>query len=184
MTAQISDTVVFRDEKFSIAGMNGQGLFNPGDFGLEPYGVCSACWRGYFCRYAVRNDGLYLSKLNVWQEERRFPEINGVNPVREELWGDAYSDINLKMTYTGGMLLAKDFIQEMYVHMGFHRTWCYEIIFELIFEHGELQSETDQSGRMRHIREMLGDKAVGPPSIEPDDLMKWIAESFSLDYRL
>jgi hypothetical protein len=33
----------------------------------------------------------------------------------------AYRDLRQLIEFTGGLLLADDFIRELYVHMGFHR---------------------------------------------------------------
>lgn len=43
---------------------------------------------------------------------------------------------------SGGLLLGEGFIQELYVHMGFHPAWKYLHVIELIFEGGQLHKRT------------------------------------------
>lgn len=65
MTAQISDSVSFEHQNFSIAGINGKGLFDPADHGIRPVPLTSACWRGFHCEYEVRDAVLLLRKVHL-----------------------------------------------------------------------------------------------------------------------
>lgn len=47
MTAQIPDSILLQDKKFSIVGMNGNELFNSVDFDLYPFRSITSWWRGY-----------------------------------------------------------------------------------------------------------------------------------------
>jgi hypothetical protein len=63
MTAQIPDSFLFQDKKFSIAGIHGTGLFNPVDRNLQPLPRVTGCWRGFVCTYKTHSDELLLDSL-------------------------------------------------------------------------------------------------------------------------
>jgi hypothetical protein len=64
VTAQISDTVVYRRRSYSATGVKGTGQFEPSLHGLRPVAISPACWRRYYCRYSVLPHGV-PSRLEV-----------------------------------------------------------------------------------------------------------------------
>jgi hypothetical protein len=53
MTAQMPDLFRFQGEDYDLAGISAGGLFSPSQFGLEPKGTCTACWRGSQAVFAL-----------------------------------------------------------------------------------------------------------------------------------
>lgn len=47
MTAQISDTFLFKGDQYSLIGMSGGDLISPEQFGMEPKMIHTACYRGF-----------------------------------------------------------------------------------------------------------------------------------------
>lgn len=153
--------------------------------------MISACWRGYVATYTILDDILVLKELDVTLgkfEDKKFfpttgPEINGVQPEidPDSLSSNFYQDVNLPIKLTGGILIARDFIGELYVHMGFHPAWKFREVHELIFEDGKLIEKMDLSAKMAEIRDELADKPLKPG---PDmmDQGEWIDSTFRLDY--
>lgn len=150
MTAQFNDLFHYQEKDFSIAGISAGDLFSPADFGLFPIPASSACWRGFVAVYVISDSYLILDSLSVNLQERQAPTIiNGVAAtdatVRYRMFSHIYKDLNHRIPYTGGLLIAYDFISELYVHMGFHPAWKYKEVFELTFENGLLVKELDRS---------------------------------------
>ena len=79
MTAQINDSFLFQDQKFSIAGVNGGSLFHPAAYGMQPLPRITSCWRGYVCTYQTQYNKLFLDTLqiNLGQDG---PLINNTRP--------------------------------------------------------------------------------------------------------
>ncbi len=206
LTAQIPDTVFYEDRTFSVAGVNGNGLFTPEIIGLAVQMMSTACWRGYHCQYTIRDGILYITRLTVGLTDEDDPKAeNGVGPVvfghkprRESYeyedidgnkgtdWGDRFFDgFFHPVAYTGGLLIGDDFIREMYVHIGFHPAYKFREVFELIFEDGVLSVATDRSTQMAEFREMIAKRPLSPSN--PNDkkaIENWIENAFSLDYRM
>jgi hypothetical protein len=166
MTAQIPDLFLQNGVEYSLAGISEGALFEPSMFGLEPVANCSACWRGYQAVFALVDSNLVLGTLHVvlCEPEGRFirkegPRIHGVLPTgpteERDLFNNHYVDLNYPLDYTGGLLLARGFLRELYVHMGFHPAWKYEEVVELIFDKGVLQDEYNRSQRIARIRERI-----------------------------
>jgi hypothetical protein len=211
MTAQFPDTLRFDYQTFSIAGVNGEGLFHPASLGLTPFSTVTACWRGYVCHYLLADESLLLDGLDIslapasrgrFDEHGRYipspeeaagagapetvPEINGIRPGPGRFLRYAYAGLALPVPFTGGLLAADGFIQELYVHMGFHPAWKYRTVFELIFADGQLRERRDVSERVEHIRDKMKAAPLTPDprGTNSAELDAWIRDTFRLSYDL
>jgi hypothetical protein len=183
MTAQIPDEFVLNNEEFSLIGLKGHGLFNPEDFGIVPYFTCTACWRGYVMRYIFTENQLILDGMRVNVDDP--PKINGINPEKgSDLFKYNYKNLNLKTNFTGQVLLARDFIESMYVHMGFQRPIAFKTVVEINVQSGEIISVKDLSKQMELSRMKNPNKGAQPQSNSHKDIENWVNEKFSLDYDL
>jgi hypothetical protein len=184
MTAQFPDTVEYRGDEFTLTGANGKGLFDPGEHGLRVLPKCTACWRGFVCGYAVREEGLVLDRLMAYLDGPA-AALFGVPPGPTDQGGpgfDAvYEEIGRRVEYTGGLLIARGFIRDLYVHMGFHPAWKFREVHELIFEGGSLVREADRSQDIAAVRKKMLDRPLEPPQ-DPAQIREWIRKCFSLEY--
>ncbi|MBY9003803.1 MAG: hypothetical protein KGD73_07515 [Candidatus Lokiarchaeota archaeon] len=185
MTGQIPDNVIYRDEVYALAGVKGEGLYVPLDFGLTPVSPHTANWRGFVSTYEVSNDHLFLKEMHVSIKEKSdiYPDINGIKPESkiEGIVHLDYKGINFKTNFTGKIIIVKDFIDSMYVHMGFQSPLSFRKVIELEFKEGDLISKKDLSDKIQKYRK----KDYSDGKIKPEgDLMKWIDRTFSLDYDL
>jgi len=215
MTAQISDHVIYADHTYQVIGVKGSWLPQPQDYGLTPTMMSTACYRGYYCDYTVRDNALLLTHLVVRTPDDNAPPIEGVTPIvgkRRKLDntefpptdirgmyesygaegrfinydGAIYANLKIETHFSGGLLIAGDFIRSMYVHMGFQKPTSFETVIELLFEDGKLTDAIDHSKKMAERRaEMLKPR----PRIGFDDeqmptkqVEEWIEWTFSLDY--
>ncbi len=167
-----------------IAGISDGELFQPKSLNLLPVGNCTACWRGYRALYTILDSRLVLDELNInlGNEYGDYleilgPPINGVDPVefpgKMKLFRSAYFGLQLPIKYTGGVLIAREFIESLYVHQGFHPAWKYRSVIELLFNDGSLENAMDRSERMEEIRNQLID-----PTVDGGDLRKMTASDF------
>ncbi len=129
MTVHIHDSLLYKGQEYSIVGINGQGLFHPQDYGWQPLGISSACWRGFLCQYLLKDNRLYLNwlRINRGHHAQPAPVINGVYPEAPPedypVFDTFYPNLHLEIHFSGGMLLGMGFIPELYVHMGLHPAW-------------------------------------------------------------
>ncbi len=178
MTGQMSDTLKYNDEEYVIAGIKGDMLFDPISAGITPYSSCTACWRGFTLYYEVLNDRLILQGILINIKDTPVP-INEKSPIdgKDYFFDYLYENLEYTSDFSGKLLIAKDFIQELYVHMGFQAPTSYQTVIELTIEEGKIISTEDFSEKMEYWRkhEMTEEE-------EPEDIQKWIAEKFSRDY--
>ncbi|WP_437902752.1 hypothetical protein WME95_29825 [Sorangium sp. So ce327] len=122
MTAQIGDDVAYAGADWSLAGVNGGELFDPASHGLRVRPASTACWRGFVCRYELRDNALYLGGLDVALEGDAPPLLDKMpqKPTTPLGFTATYEGIGLPVPFSGGLLLARDFLLDLYVHMGFH----------------------------------------------------------------
>jgi len=180
MTGQMSDQVLYKGEAYPLVVVSGEGLFTPGDFGLNPYFTCTACWRGYLMWHKCENGELVLDGMSVSNKDP--VEINGVMPTQpKELFKYMYEGLSIKTKFTGSIMIAKDFIQSMYVHMGFQSPETYRTVIRLEVQYGNITREDDLSMSMESRRKKGEFGPLAPESRKEGDVAKWIERRFSLD---
>jgi hypothetical protein len=197
MTAQINDSFRHRDTDYSVAGISAGELFDPVVLDLDPAMLDTACWRGYQVVYSIVETHLVVADLHVHLLEdgegyhsKQGPIINGVTPtgkLEEFDFNNHYHGLNYHLEYTGGLLLADGFIDDLYVHMGFHPAWKYERVIELIFENGVLVQEFDRSEKMAEVRQMIIDSRSYRGSNQmptKDEIREFVERSFDRTYRM
>jgi hypothetical protein len=185
MTAQINDSFLFQDQKFSIVGVSDENLFHPAEYGKQPLPRITSCWRGYVATYAILDDKLVLSMLQV-NLGREGPPVHNVRPAfsTQGTFDNIYRNIDLPVDFSGGMLVANGFIQSLYVHMGFHPAWKYETVLDLIFSQGTLLETRDVSRQMAEMREKMTQQPLQPGREAPrQKLEDWIVSTFKRIYR-
>lgn len=193
MTAQVQDSLHYLGEQHVLAAFSDGEPFSPLDAGYRPVTASTACWRGYVCGYEVEDGQLRLRELWVNHQPdespvtrpQQPPDLNGVAAVRDEdsLVGEwHFRDVGLPLAYTGGLVIGREFIRELYVHMGFHPAWKYRHVHELVFERGRLIQAHDASPRMAQLRTQMPDGLKPGPQATREQAAGWIADCFSRDY--
>lgn len=163
MTAQIGDHFKFNGTTYSIAAISSPLRFNPRKYGIIPESACTACWDGYWCVYNITDEGIFLEDLYINSANDFYPEIEGITPETDANGEDdfsymghhLYKGLNLKVNYTGRILIGDEFLYEYYIHMGYQRPWAYEVLTELVFENGTLIETNDQSQIAADLREKI-----------------------------
>ena len=168
VTAQIDDLFRYQDVEYSVSGISEEKLFHPSLLGLRPVKTSTGCWRGYQAVFAIADSRLVLHTLhvNLFSGDEDFtrqegPPVNGISPTgplgEDDRFNNHYVGVDYHLEYTGGLLLARGFIDELYVHMGFHPAWKYTNVIELVFRNGVLDHEFDRSEQMAEIRQHILD---------------------------
>ena len=159
MTGQVDDSICYNGEYYSISAKKGGDLFTPESMGIETEGISSACWHGYACSYSIRDNGLYLDSLEIgFAPGHEVAEIFGIKLEKLKdkfsFCGDHFAEnINHLMPFTGSLLIARDFIQGMYEHMGFQPPYRYRNVIELSFDDGKLHEANDRSSEVNVYRQ-------------------------------
>jgi hypothetical protein len=193
MTAQVSDTITLDGLEYSIAAIQNRWPFDPRQEGFAPKAPHSGCWRGFVARYAVDRGLLVLDRLEICLGDAQPPAWYGVEARKSEhfehsrMW--EYADMSLPMLYTGGVIACDGFLDEFYVHLGFHRPHCYAMVKELIFEDGALAAQHDRSARMETKREAVRAQKLAelesdepPPERSYEEMNEFVARAYSLSY--
>jgi len=187
MTGQIPDIFQYEGREYDLVGLDGEPLYEPADFGISTQMASTACWRGYQMVYDCRNGELILDQMNTRTSDKIV--VNGVTPIEPNdsdgysFFNTIYKDLGLKTKFTGSLLLANDFISEMYVHMGFQSPDSYRTVIEIHVIDGDITEVKDLSDEMEK-RRRTGRVAPNMPDSDGDtDVEDWIRDRFSLDYK-
>ena len=204
MTAQISDKYRYEDKVYSVVAMSNPIGFDPQNYGLEPHPSSSACWRGYWCEYAIKDEKLILEKLLMFNEDDNYPDFNGIKVSPQEYEevkyytfdkgkkvyhkemepandGHRTYEANMELNYTGKIVLGDEFMRDYYIHMGFQRPWAYKVLKEFDFVDGKLKGIIDHSNVAKELREMIERDPEGFSKMLRSNIPAFIEDSFSLD---
>jgi len=158
MTAQFPDTFCLDGQVFDLVTIHGAPLFSPAEHGLFPMPRITACWRGFVCQYGLREEHLVLEKLSIHLPQGATPlPIGGVLPelsdsVMPRLFSTVYENLGLSVPFSGSLWIARGFIPELYVHMGFAPAWKYTQVRSLQFLDGRCTAQQDESQAMEAVR--------------------------------
>lgn len=83
MTAQFTDTFIFRGDQYSLIGISGGALALPEQFGMEPEQFSSACYRGFYATYELTEEALYFRELTLREKNGNYLPIAGILPGKE-----------------------------------------------------------------------------------------------------
>lgn len=184
MTAQISDEIIYQGHSFSLIGIEKEWPFDPKKHGFKPIMISTACWRGYYSKYAIVNADLLLSEFTTGLEDDP-PIWREIRAKKVDRVGEAwiYKNVNLDLNYSGGIIIARNFIREFYVHMGFQRPHCYEIVYGLMFEKGKLVKVNGFNEEVKSIRERIREiRKSEIQNYSEKTIEELVRQSFSLTY--
>ncbi|MGI6510237.1 MAG: hypothetical protein ACOX1L_06660 [Erysipelotrichaceae bacterium] len=191
MTAQKGDVFKYKEKEYSIVAITNPLNFNPKDYGITPAPLHTGCWNGFWCVYNINDKGIFLEDLYINSKDGLYPSINNVEAVpnnynlelEEYIGHHLYKNLNIKMLFSGKILVGDEFLREYYIHMGFQRGWAYKVLIELVFEQGQLIEINDQSEIASELRKNIKPKnKVYRKTV--NDIYKFIDDSFNLDYRV
>ena len=175
MTAQIEDDVLYKGEHYSLIGISGDELFSPEQYGMKPEMIHTACYRGFYATYKITNKGITLNKLTLNEKDRNYTPINGIEAEQN---GEEtnYHNVNLQIPFTGAIRIARGFIEDYYVHMGFQKPSAFKTVIDLRFEEGKLVKSKDRS------KEFEAKRGAFKENYEKGSIIQGIDEAFSLDF--
>lgn len=175
MTAQISDSCVYKNKRYEIIGIDGAGFFAPISLDMIPEMIHTACYRGYCSIYEFKKDHLYLQQLMIREKNGYYPAIGGVDPEKDE-YSANYHNLNMPVPFTGKLRLAKNFIKELYIHMGFQKASAFKKVFDFTLNKGLVAEVLDRSEEAAKIR-----GAFKKHYLSDANRFQSIADAFSLD---
>lgn len=160
MTSQIPDTFLFKGEEFSLVGMTDGDLFIPEELGMLPEMIHTACYRGYFATYELTENGLFIRSLTINDKSGSYPAIGGIKPKFEKyksgsklcIHSGTYDGLNVSIKFTGKIRLAKDFIKDLYIHMGYQKATSFKTVLDITLKNKWLVKIDDRSQEMEMKR--------------------------------
>ena len=181
------DTLTYQGTEYAVTAIDGSALFDPAEHGIAAGVLGSGCWRGHMCAYAVADTALTLRRHLVGEDPDTdvVPTLRGAEPVRsrdDARYEDAFAfdDLDVRVEFTGRLLVGADPEPVGYLNMGFWPAWFYGRVLEVAFDRGRLTSVVDRSAELATVREHLGGVEHRPSAGE--ELAEWIGRTFSLSF--
>lgn len=168
MSAQIMDSIMINNVEYFITDVTDfRRLFIPDEYGLDPTMRCTACYRGYWCRYQIKDMQFHLKDLWMFNGNDQYPLLNGVDILSRRnvaqsqketssvMGHEKYADVDLLVPYSGKILVGKDEIYQYRRKGGIQNCWAYETMLECTFENGCLVSLLDYTRVAEMIRDYI-----------------------------
>ena len=174
MTAQTSDTFLFKGDTYDLIGMTEGDLASPQQFGMEPIMISTGCWRGFYATYELTDDALYLRELTLREKSGNYLLIGETRPFKENHQA-TYIGLSEVIRFTGKIRLAKDFISELYIHLGYQKSTAFKTVLDIALKDGHVVEIRDRS------QEIELKRGAFKKRLESGDLELMIGEAFSCD---
>ncbi len=139
--------------------------------------LSTACYRGFYATYELKEGTLFLKELTLREKNRNYLPIEGIEPEWEE-YQATYHNLKVMVPYTGKIRLAKDFIRELYIHMGFQKATAFKTVLDITLKDGRIVEINDRSQEIEQKRGAFKRRYEG------GDMFEMIEEAFSLDMDL
>jgi hypothetical protein len=197
MTAQATDTFIYKRNEYDLIGLKGNGLFSPEQFGMISEMLDTGCYRGFIAKYKIVRKQLYLQELTLREANGNYLGINVIYPEKQfvnelmkmiddqyendrpdEVYTATYRDLKLSCPFTGKLRVARGFIKEFYIHMGYQKPTAYQTVYDFILINGKVLKVTDRSAKMEQKRGSFKSRYKANYSIDAIDA------AFSLDMDL
>ncbi len=170
---------MFWGGKYSLIGMTAGRLATPEQFGMVPAMLHTACYRGFYATYELTGHALYLRELTLRAENGFYLPIGETLPDENtERFQAHYSGLKVLVPFTGKIRLAKGFIRDLYIHMGYQKPTAFETVLDITLKTGEIMEIKDRSQEMEEMR------GAFKRYYESGDMFRTIEDAFSLDMDL
>ena len=162
MTAQRSDCALFKEKKYAICGVKGEGLFDPRNFDIPTFYVQSCCGKGFYCLYSIEGEELRLVSFSAGYNglERikikygKGKEFLGQKPVLKDDNYAHYEDLpGFLVNFTGSLLIGTDYIENLPRRGGFVQPFYFQEVLEVFIQNGKVQNIIDCSQQVSATRE-------------------------------
>lgn len=178
MTAQISDTFIYQEQKYNLVALQGEGLIVPQDYNMQPEMLHTACYRGFYSTYEVTDDGLFLIEMVIGEVKDGYKSIQGIMPYADGNRYTTYKGLRLLVPFTGIIRLGKDFINTHSVNMGYQKASAYATLLELTFDAGIIVLIKDLSSSNSKKHGAFKNK------FESNNIHNAVRDAFSLDIQI
>ena len=168
MTYQIRDSISIEHQQYQIEiCTNRKELFHPNAHGIQAVEASSACYRGFYCNYAIIDRQLLLMNVNIepnmsdrlkFKYGRSEKLLFGKSPELSSGRGGTswiYQYLCHSIPYSGGMLVVDGDIMMRAKFMTHYPIYVREKVCEAVFELGRLISIVDYSERMMETRGLI-----------------------------
>ena len=168
MTIQTNDQILFCNEQYNI--FSGDEFFDPYEYGICPfYGENTGIYKGYLCEYKIKNNQFYLDNLHLSLRQyvidinsnkevllkKVTPPLNGifVKDFDNGFLSHIYENVNLKINYTGHLILTKNYIPPTHdYNMSPRDLYDYEMVIKFDMKSGVIINTVDVSYEMFDMR--------------------------------
>ena len=103
-----------------------------------------------------------------------YQSIGGIGPEKED-YQAIYHALSEIIQFTGKIRLAKDFIEELYIHMGYQKPTAFKTVLDITLRDGRVVEINDRSQEIEQKR------GAFKKHYKSGDMLQTIDEAFSLD---
>lgn len=162
MTAQITDTFIFKGEQQDLICICGGPLATPQHFGMVPSVLASACYDSFYSTYELTEKHLFLRNMPLKERGSRYLPTAGVAPDLSKPHQATYTNIAVH-----------DPITELCVQ-GYQEATAFKSVYDITLLDGKITRLTDRSA------EMAAKRGKFKREYEAGDMEQTMEDAFSL----
>ena len=134
--------------------------------------ISTACYRGFYATYVLKQQGLFLRELTLRAKNGIYLPIGNILPDEQD-YQATYRRMNEPVSFTGKLRLARDFIDDLYVHMGYQKSTSFKTVLDITLDRGKVVEVGDRSLE-------VAQKRAADPYQGLRRTMPWDYEAFDL----
>jgi hypothetical protein len=150
MAVQLPCTFLIKGDRYDLIGVAGGDILTPMQFGTPPRGLHTA----RHATYELTMDALYLIALTFKEENVYYLPVGEIGPCQDSSQ-TTYQGLSMVIPFTGKIRLAKDFIKEPYIHMGYQKAIAFKTVLDVALQDGEVAEVKNRSWEMGQKRDAL-----------------------------
>jgi hypothetical protein len=155
MAAQIFYTFLINGSQYILIGMSGGDLASPEQFGMQMPDLHDGCNQVFYhAMYEFTWDTLYLKELTFREKNENYISSGGTGQTKY-FHQAANCTPNASISFTGKIRLAKEFIKEPYINMGYQKAMAFKTVLDITLKDGQVIKVKNRSLEMEQKRGAL-----------------------------
>lgn len=154
MAAQIFYIFLINNDRYVLIGRAGDDLVSPEQLGAWQSEPHVSCHRNLCAIYELTMDTLYFRGIIHIGENENYKSIGGTVPSTSSCQA-AFNDLNEAIYFNGKIRLAKEFIKEPYINMGYQKALAFRTVLDITLKDGQVVKVKNRSGEMEQKRDAL-----------------------------
>ncbi|MCX5812946.1 MAG: hypothetical protein NT178_10440 [Proteobacteria bacterium] len=154
MAAQIFYVFLINDDRYVLIGKTGDDLVSSEQLGVRQPDLHVSYHRNLCAIYELTPETLYFRGIIPIGENENYKSIGGTVSAKSSCQANSH-DRNEAIPFNGKIRLARGFIKEPYINMGYQKALAFRTVLDITLKDGQVVKVKNRSQEMEQKRDAL-----------------------------